>query len=119
MHDALTRLQFSATRNPQTGVIDHANLFLLVDRSGTSPTASRWIRATRVAPRGPARPPPRTHAADQHPDVDCECCRHDGTAPVAPGSRRPRLRPRRPLLAAGDGLLTRLDALLERACRAN
>ena len=33
MHDALTRLQFSATRNPQTGVIDHANLFLLVDRS--------------------------------------------------------------------------------------
>ncbi len=34
MHDVLTRLQFSATRNPQTGVIDHANLFLLVDRSG-------------------------------------------------------------------------------------
>lgn len=34
MHDALTRLQFSATRNPETGVINHANLFLLVDRSG-------------------------------------------------------------------------------------
>ena len=33
MHDVLTRLQFSATRNPQTGIIDHANLFLLVDRS--------------------------------------------------------------------------------------
>lgn len=33
MHDVLTRLQFSATRNPQTGVIDHANLFLLVDRA--------------------------------------------------------------------------------------
>lgn len=34
MHDLLTRLQFSAVRNPQTGVIDHANLFLLIDRQG-------------------------------------------------------------------------------------
>ena len=52
MHDMLTRLQFSATRNPQTGVIDHANLFLLVDRSGhiayrftLDPRHRAWLRA--------------------------------------------------------------------------
>ena len=52
MHDVLTRLQFSATRNPQTGVIDHANLFLLVDRSGhiayrftLDPRHRAWLRA--------------------------------------------------------------------------
>ncbi len=52
MHDLLTRLQFSATRNPQTGVIDHANLFLLVDRSGhiayrftLDPRHRAWLRA--------------------------------------------------------------------------
>lgn len=51
MHDALTRLQFSATRNPQTGVIDHANLFLLVDRSNhiayrftLDPRHRAWLR---------------------------------------------------------------------------
>jgi len=51
MHDVLTRLQFSATRNPQTGVIDHANLFLLVDRSGhiayrftLDPRHRAWLR---------------------------------------------------------------------------
>jgi protein SCO1 len=51
MHDTLTRLQFSATRNPQTGVIDHANLFLLVDRSGhiayrfpSDPRHRTWLR---------------------------------------------------------------------------
>ncbi|MEN9404413.1 MAG: hypothetical protein RL091_3116 [Verrucomicrobiota bacterium] len=52
MHDVLTRLQFSATRNPQNGVIDHANLFLLVDRSGhiayrftMDPRHRAWLRA--------------------------------------------------------------------------
>ncbi|MBI2516239.1 MAG: SCO family protein [Opitutae bacterium] len=51
MHDVLTRLQFSATRNPQTGVIDHTNLFLLVDRSGhiayrftLEPRHRAWLR---------------------------------------------------------------------------
>ncbi len=51
MHDVLTRLQFSATRNPQTGVIDHANLFLLVDRSNQiayrftlDPRHRAWLR---------------------------------------------------------------------------
>jgi cytochrome oxidase Cu insertion factor (SCO1/SenC/PrrC family) len=34
MHDLLTRLQFAAVKNPQTGAIDHANLFLLVDAGG-------------------------------------------------------------------------------------
>ena len=52
MHDALTRLQFSATRNPRTGVIDHANLFLLVDRSNhiayrftMDPRHRAWLRS--------------------------------------------------------------------------
>lgn len=52
MHDLLTRLQFSATRNPQTGVIDHANLFLLVDRTNhiayrftMDPRHRAWLRA--------------------------------------------------------------------------
>lgn len=52
MHDLLTRLQFSATRNPQTGVVDHANLFLLVDRSNhiayrftLDPRHRAWLRS--------------------------------------------------------------------------
>jgi protein SCO1/2 len=52
MHDLLTRLQFSATRNPQTGVIDHANLFLVVDRANQiayrftlDPRHRAWLRA--------------------------------------------------------------------------
>jgi len=52
MHDLLKRLQFSVTRNPQTGVLDHANLFLLVDRSGhiayrftLDPRHRAWLRA--------------------------------------------------------------------------
>ena len=69
MHDALTRLQFSATRHPQTGVIDHANLFLLVDRSNRiayrftlDPRHRAWLRTALrsllsetdvIAPRAP------------------------------------------------------------------
>ena len=52
MHDLLTSLQFSATRNPSTGAIDHANLFLLVDRSNhiayrftLDPRHRAWLRA--------------------------------------------------------------------------
>jgi len=52
MHDVLTRLQFSATLNPVTRVIDHANLFLLVDRSNhiayrftLDPRHRAWLRA--------------------------------------------------------------------------
>jgi len=51
MHDLLTSLQFSATRNAQTGVIDHANLFLLVDRTNhiayrftLDPRHRAWLR---------------------------------------------------------------------------
>jgi protein SCO1/2 len=51
MHDLLTRLQFSATRNPANGVIDHANLFLLVDRTNhiayrftLDPRHRAWLR---------------------------------------------------------------------------
>lgn len=52
MHDMLTRLQFSATRDPRTGIIDHANLFLLVDRANLiayrftlDPRHRAWLRA--------------------------------------------------------------------------
>ncbi|AOS43316.1 SCO1/SenC [Lacunisphaera limnophila] len=52
MRDVLKRLQFSVTRNPETGVLDHANLFLLVDRSGRiayrftlDPRHRAWLRA--------------------------------------------------------------------------
>lgn len=51
MHDVLKQLQFSVTRNPATGVLDHANLFLLVDRSGRiayrftlDPRHRAWLR---------------------------------------------------------------------------
>lgn len=35
MHELLTRLQFSPVKNGQTGAIDHANLFILLDARGT------------------------------------------------------------------------------------
>jgi protein SCO1/2 len=64
MHDLLTRLQFSATRNPRTGVIDHANLFLLVDHRGDiayrftlDPRHRAWLReALRALLREPHAP---------------------------------------------------------------
>lgn len=34
MHDLLTGLGFARVKNPRTGVIDHANLFLLIDARG-------------------------------------------------------------------------------------
>ncbi len=52
MHDLLTSLQFSATRSPETGIVDHANLFLLVDRSNhiayrftMDPRHRAWLRS--------------------------------------------------------------------------
>lgn len=51
MRDLLTRLQFSATRDPETGIINHANLFLLLDREGKiafrfslDPRHRAWLR---------------------------------------------------------------------------
>lgn len=35
MHDTLTQLGFARAKNPRTGVIEHANLFLLLDAHGT------------------------------------------------------------------------------------
>lgn len=68
MHDALTRLQFSATRDPRTGVIGHANLFLLIDRSGhiayrftLNPRHQSWLRAgLRALLDEPYAVPPRS-----------------------------------------------------------
>lgn len=52
MLDLLSRLNFSRVRNPETGVIDHVNLFLLVDRTGRiayrfnlEPRHRPWLRA--------------------------------------------------------------------------
>ncbi|MCM2273660.1 MAG: SCO family protein [Candidatus Didemnitutus sp.] len=52
MLDLLSRLQFSRVRNPETGVIEHVNLFLLVDRRGQiayrftlEPRHRAWLRA--------------------------------------------------------------------------
>lgn len=51
MLDLLARLQFARVRNPETGVIDHVNLFLLVDRDGRiayrfnlEPRHRAWLR---------------------------------------------------------------------------
>jgi protein SCO1/2 len=51
MHDVLEQLQFARVRNAQTGVIDHANLFILVDARGAiayrfnlNPRHQAWLR---------------------------------------------------------------------------
>ncbi len=51
MLDLLARLQFARSRNPETGVIDHMNLFQLVDREGfisyrftLEPRHRAWLR---------------------------------------------------------------------------
>lgn len=56
MHELLTKLGFARVKNPQTGVIDHANLFLLIDARGTiayrftlDPRHREWLRAGLVA----------------------------------------------------------------------
>lgn len=52
MHALLSRLQFAASRNPATGVVEHANLILLVDRANhiayrftLEPRHRAWLRA--------------------------------------------------------------------------
>lgn len=56
MHEMLTQLGFARVKSPRTGVIDHANLFLLVDARGeiayrfTLDARHRaWLRAALVA----------------------------------------------------------------------
>ena len=51
MHAVLEQLQFARTRNPQTGLIDHANLFILLDAHGKIayrfnliPRHQAWLR---------------------------------------------------------------------------
>ncbi|RXK55184.1 SCO family protein [Oleiharenicola lentus] len=51
MRDLLKSLQFSVTRDPETGVLNHANLFLLIDREGRiafrftlDPRHRAWLR---------------------------------------------------------------------------
>lgn len=50
MRDLLTRFQFSPVLNPETGVIDHANLFIVIDaggriayRFGLDPRQRTWL----------------------------------------------------------------------------
>jgi len=67
MHEVLTRLQFSATRDPESGVVDHANLFLLVDRDNhiayrftMDPRHRSWLRdGLRILLREKHAPVPR------------------------------------------------------------
>ncbi len=51
MRETLTSLQFSAVRDPETGIIDHANLIMLVDRENhiayrftLEPRHRAWLR---------------------------------------------------------------------------
>jgi len=51
MRHLLTSLQFSVTRDPETGILNHANLFLLIDREGhiafrftLDPRHRAWLR---------------------------------------------------------------------------
>jgi protein SCO1/2 len=51
MHGLLEQLQFARVRNPDTGLIDHANLFILLDARGTiayrfnlNPRLQSWLR---------------------------------------------------------------------------
>jgi protein SCO1/2 len=56
MHDVLAQLQFARVRNSATGVIDHANLFIVLDARGTiayrfnlNPRHQAWLREAIVA----------------------------------------------------------------------
>ena len=64
MHPLLERLQFARVKNPVTGVIEHANLFQVIDPAGLiayrfnlNPRHQAWLRAALLAlaaePRGP------------------------------------------------------------------
>lgn len=51
MYDLLTQLQFSAVRDPETGIINHANLIMIVDRQNQiayrftlDPRHRAWLR---------------------------------------------------------------------------
>jgi protein SCO1/2 len=67
MHGLLTQLGFSQVKNPRTGVIEHANLFLLIDAGGQiayrftlDPRRRSWLReglaalASEASPGAPA-----------------------------------------------------------------
>lgn len=68
MRELLKQLQFSLTRDPETGILNHANLFLLVDRDGhiafrftLDPRHRAWLRdgllhLLRETPHGRAAP---------------------------------------------------------------
>jgi cytochrome oxidase Cu insertion factor (SCO1/SenC/PrrC family) len=63
MHDLLTRLGFARVKSPETGVIDHANLFLLLDVRGeiayrfTLDSRHRsWLREGLLALAAEAKP---------------------------------------------------------------
>ena len=56
LHELLTKLGFARVKNPQTGVVDHANLFLLIDAQGRiayrftlDPRHREWLRAGLIA----------------------------------------------------------------------
>jgi protein SCO1/2 len=64
MHDMLTQLGFARVKNPNTGVIDHANLFLLLDARGEiayrftlDPRHRSWLREALISLAQETPPP--------------------------------------------------------------
>jgi protein SCO1/2 len=65
MHAMLTQLGFAHAKNPRTGVIEHANLFLLIDARGQiayrftlDPRRRSWLREALAALAAEAAPAP-------------------------------------------------------------
>ena len=70
MRDLLTRMQFSPVKNPETGAIDHANLFIVVDPQGRiayrfnlDPRHRSWLREAVISLTAEARGAATPHAA--------------------------------------------------------
>jgi protein SCO1 len=62
MHDVLDRMQFARFRDPKTGVIEHANLLILLDAQGEiayrfnlNPRHQSWLREAAIALAAEAR----------------------------------------------------------------
>ncbi len=64
IHETLTQLGFARVKDPRTGIIDHANLFLLLDARGEiayrftlDPRHRSWLREGLIALAGEAAAP--------------------------------------------------------------
>lgn len=82
MHDILAQLQFARVRNSETGVIDHANLLMLIDAGGRiayrfnlNPKHQAWMHEAIVALAN------ECETGDSHPEAGYAL---EGAAPSAP-----------------------------------